>query len=310
MNTAPQHDDAFLLVSFGGPEGPEEVRPFLERVVAGRGVPPARLAEAARHYDLFGGVSPINARNRALVAALRDRLAEPPLRMRAYWGNRYSRPTIEDAVRAMRDDGVRRARAFVTSAFDSPAGFSRYRDAIAAARAGLGPGAPVVEVLPPFWDHPLFERAQAAVLRQGLSGTRGRTRVVFTAHSIPVAMAGACSYDADLATACGRAARASGVADWVLAYQSRSGRPSEAWLGPDIGAALARAASAGIDTAVVCPIGFVTDQMEVRYDLDVEAASQAEARGLAFVRCPTADRDPAFVEMIVAMTANDPLVAA
>jgi protoporphyrin/coproporphyrin ferrochelatase len=300
---------AFLLVSFGGPEGPEEVRPFLERVVSGRGVPPERLAEAARHYDRFGGVSPINARNRALVAALRDRLAEPPFRMRAYWGNRYSRPTIEDALRAMRDDGVRHARAFVTSAFDSPAGFSRYQEAIARARAALGVGAPAVEVLPPFWDHPLFESAQEGVLRQGLAAAQGRTRVVFTAHSIPVAMASVCSYDADLATACERAARACGAADWVLAYQSRSGRPNEAWLGPDVGAALARAASGGIETAVVCPIGFVTDHMEVRYDLDVEAAAQAEALGLGFVRCPTVDRHPAFLEMILAMTAGAPVAA-
>lgn len=303
MSPARGPGEAFLLVSFGGPEGPEEVRPFLERVASGRGVPAERLAEAARHYDRFGGVSPINARNRALVAALRDRLAEPPFGMRVYWGNRFSRPTIEDALRAMRDDGVPHARAFVTSAFDSPAGFSRYREAIALARAAVGAGAPSVEVLPPFWDHPLFESAQAGLLRARLASTRGRTRVVFTAHSIPVSMAGGCAYDADLATACARAARAGGTADWVLAYQSRSGRPGEAWLGPDVGAALARAASVGIEAAVVCPIGFVTDHMEVRYDLDVEAAAQAEALGLRFLRCPTVDRHPAFVEMILAMTA-------
>jgi ferrochelatase len=310
VTAARGRDEAFLLVSFGGPEGPEEVRPFLERVTSGRGVPAERIAEAARHYDRFGGVSPINARNRALVATLRDRLAEPPFGMRVYWGNRFSRPTVEDALRAMRADGVGLARAFVTSAFESPAGFGRYRDAIAAARAAIGSGAPVIEVLPAFWDHPLFSSAQAGVLRQGLDSARGRTRVVFTAHSIPVSMARGCSYDADLATACARTAQAAGGPDWVLAYQSRSGRPGEAWLGPDVGAALARAVSAGVETAVVCPIGFVTDHMEVRYDLDVEAAAQAEALGLGFVRCPTADRHPAYVEMILAMAAARTIAAA
>jgi ferrochelatase len=301
----PSHGgDALLLVSFGGPEGPEEVRPFLESVVTGRGVPPERLEEAARHYDLFGGVSPLNARNRALITTLRDRLAEPPFQMAAYWGNRYSRPTVEDAVRAMRRDGVRRALAFVTSAFDSPAGFTRYLESIARARVAVGPDAPAIAVLPPFWNHPLFEAALADSLTLGLARASGRTRVVSTAHSIPFAMASRCRYDADLATASARAARACGVTDWVLAYQSRSGSPGQPWLGPDVRSVLERAASDGIETVVVCPIGFVTDHMEVCYDLDVEARLQAEALGLGFVRCDTVDRHPAFVEMILSMTAE------
>jgi ferrochelatase len=296
--------DALLLVSFGGPEGPDEVRPFLERVVTGRGVPPERLEEAARHYDLFGGVSPINARNRALITRLRDRLAEPPFRIPAYWGNRYSRPTLEDAVRAMRRDGLRRALAFVTSAFDSPPGFTRYLEAVARARVAVGPGAPAVVPLPPFWNHPLFEAAQAALLGRSLAGAHGRTRVVFTAHSIPGAMASRCRYDADLATASARAAGACGVSDWVLAFQSRSGSPGQPWLGPDVRSTLQRAAAAGVDTVVVCPIGFVTDHMEVCYDLDVEAWGEAEELGLDFVRCETVDRHPAFVEMILSMVAE------
>jgi ferrochelatase len=296
--------DALLLVSFGGPEGPEEVRPFLEAVVAGRGVPSERIDEAARHYDVFGGVSPINARNRALLTVLRDRLAQPPFRMAAYWGNRYSRPTVEDAVRAMRRDGVGRAVAFVTSAFDSPAGFTRYLETIARARAAVGEGAPEVEALRPFWEHPSFERAQADLLRQAVARAHGPTRVLFTAHSIPLTMASRCRYDADVATASARAARACGVTDWALAYQSRSGGPGQPWLGPDVRAALQRASASGAETVVVCPIGFVTDHMEVCYDLDVEARTQAAALGLDFVRCATVDRHPAFVEMILSMTAE------
>jgi protoporphyrin/coproporphyrin ferrochelatase len=296
--------DALLLVSFGGPEGPEEVRPFLESVVVGRGVPPERLEEAARHYDLFGGVSPLNARNRALVAALRERLIGPPFRMPVYWGNRFSRPTVEEAVRAMRGDGVSRALAFVTSAFDSPAGFTRYLESVARARVAVGAGAPAVEVLPPFWSQPLFETAQADSLARGVALAYGRARVVFTAHSIPFAMASRCRYDADLATACARAAGACGVTDWVLAYQSRSGSPGQPWLGPDVRSVLERAAADGVETVVVCPIGFVTDHMEVCYDLDVEARMQAEGLGMGFVRCETVDRHPAFVEMILSMTAE------
>jgi ferrochelatase len=296
--------DALLVASFGGPERPEEVRPFLESVVMGRGVPPERLAEAARHYDFFGGVSPINARNRGLVTALRDRLAEAPFGLPVYWGNRYSGPTIEEALRAMRHDGIRRALAFVTSAFDSPAGFTRYLQAIARARVALGPAAPSVEALPPFWDHPLFALAQEDLLRECVAAGQGRTRVIFTAHSIPVGMARRCAYDADLATASDRTARAAGVDDWVLAYQSRSGSPGQPWLGPDVSSALVRAAAVGATRVVVCPIGFVTDHMEVCYDLDVEARAEAEALGLDFVRCPTVDRHPAFVEMIVSMVAG------
>jgi ferrochelatase len=296
--------DALLLVSFGGPEGPEEVRPFIESVVLGRGVPPERLAEAARHYDLFGGVSPINARNRELVTVLRNRLAEAPFRLPVYWGNRYSSPTIADAIVAMRRDGVGHALAFVTSAFGSPAGFTRYLEAIVRARVAVGPEAPAIEPLPPFWNHPLFLAAQADLLRQGLARAAGPTRVLFTAHSIPVAMARRGAYDAELAAVASRTARACGVTDWAIAYQSRSGSPGQPWLGPDVRSALARASSEGVRTAVLCPIGFVTDHMEVCYDLDVEAQSEAEALGLAFVRCATADRHPAFVEMIVSMTAD------
>jgi protoporphyrin/coproporphyrin ferrochelatase len=296
--------DALLVVSFGGPEQPDEVRPFLEEVVRGRGVPEARLAEAARHYEHFGGVSPINARNRELVSALQQRLARDDPGFRVYWGNRHSPPRLRDAVAAMAEAGVCRALAFVTSAFDSPAGFTRYLDDLERARAEVGGSAPEVVALPPFFDRPLFVGAQAALLREALDGAASpRARVLFTAHSIPVAMARTCPYEEQLRRACAAVAGEVGVSDWELAYQSRSGSPGLPWLEPDLQEALTRALEAGARTVVVCPIGFVTDHMEVCYDLDVEARAQAQELGLGFVRCATVSRHPDFVEMIAGLVA-------
>ena len=302
LSGRPAAPDALLVVSFGGPEGPDDVRPFLESVVRGRGVPPARVAEAARHYDLFGGISPINARNRELVAALRVRLEREPFRLPVYWGNRHSRPTLTDAVEEMRRAGVTNALAFVTSAFESPAGFSRYVEALGRASAEVGAGAASITALPAFSRHPLFLAAQADVLREALAQAGpGRTRIVFTAHSIPTAMAQGCAYERELREACSSVARAAGVDDWLLAYQSRSGRPEQPWLGPDVRAGLVRAAAVGAAAVIACPIGFVSDHMEVCYDLDVEARAEAESLGLRFIRCRTVGDHPAFVEMIVDM---------
>jgi ferrochelatase len=297
--------DALLVVSFGGPEGPDEVRPFLDEVVRGRGVPEARLAEAARHYEHFGGVSPINARNRELVSALQERLARDVPGFRIYWGNRYSSPRLREAVAAMGEDGVCRALAFVTSAFDSPAGFTRYLDDLERARAEVGACAPEVVALPPFFDQPLFVSAQAALLRKALHDAASpRARVLFTAHSIPVAMARTCPYEEQLRWACAAVAGEVGVSAWELAYQSRSGSPGMPWLEPDLQEALTRALESGAQAVVVCPIGFVTDHMEVCYDLDVEARAQAQELGLGFVRCGTVSRHPDFVEMIAALVAE------
>lgn len=294
--------DAVLLVSFGGPEGPDDVRPFLANVVRGRPVPPERVEEAARHYDLFGGVSPINEQNRTLLAALRSRFAEAGPNLRVYWGNRHWHPYLADAIREMERDGVRRALAFVTSAFDSYSGSGQYTEAIERARTEIGARAPVVDKLPAFFDHPRFIEANADHVRAGLRSVeadrRACARLLFTAHSIPRSMAADCAYEAQLRQACAQVAREAGHPGWDLAYQSRSGFPGQPWLEPDVRQALASAEDAGAWDVVVCPIGFVSDHMEVRYDLDTEARAFAEELGLRFIRTPTVSNHPAFVEMV------------
>jgi len=284
--------DALLLVGFGGPEQADEVMPFLRHVVAGRGVPDERLLAVAEHYHHFGGRSPINDRCRDLVAALKEALDLP-----IYWGNRNWKPWLDDAVQQMAEDGVRHALAFVTSAFGSPPGCRRYRDSIARAVETLGPGAPRIDKLPLYWDHPGFLEAVVDRARTALQEVP-EGRLVFTAHSIPESMAGLCSYDAQLREASRRVADALGTSRWDLVYQSRSGPPSVPWLGPDVGEHLESLAERGEKDVVIVPIGFVQDHMEVVWDLDTEARELAEGLGMRFARAGTAGVHPAFVGMI------------
>jgi len=295
--------DALLVVSFGGPEGMDDVVPFLENVTRGRAVPPARLAEVAGHYLAFGGVSPINAQNRALVAALERELEAkgPPLPV--YWGNRNWHPLLVDTVTRMAEDGVRRAAAFVTSAFSSYSGCRQYREDIERARAAVGPGAPVVDKLRVFHDHPGFIEPMAARVAASLAAVpahrRAGARLVFTAHSIPVAMAETCAYQAQLVGACRLVAgRQVGSPSWDLAFQSRSGPPHQPWLGPDVNDHLRALAAGGVTDVVLAPIGFVSDHMEVVHDLDGEARATAAELGLNLVRAATVGTDPAFVAMV------------
>lgn len=294
--------DALLVVSFGGPEGPADVMPFLERVTAGRGVPPARLREVAHHYDRFGGVSPLNAQNRALVQALEAELAAQGPRLPVYFGNRNWHPFIEDAVRRMRDDGVKRAAVFVTSAFSSYSGCRQYREDVIRALDAVGDGAPQCDKLRMFYNHPGFIEPNAANLRAALARVpaerRDGARVVFSAHSIPVAMARTSRYESELAEAARLVAELAGLARWDLAYQSRSGPAHVPWLGPDILDVVDDTAARGTRDLVVLPIGFISDHIEVLYDLDVEAAERAAARGLAFVRAATVGTASAFISMI------------
>jgi ferrochelatase len=294
--------DAVLVVSFGGPEGPEDVMPFLERVVAGRGVPRARLEKVAEQYLRFGGVSPINAINRTLVAALREELARAGLDLPVYWGNRNWAPLLADEVGAMAAAGVRRALAFVTSAYSSYSGCRQYLEDIATARAAVGPQAPAIDKLRVFFDHPLFIECWVDALSGALKEAGERDRppdVLFSAHSIPLSMAATSDYQAQLAATAGLVAAGAGVGPggWRQVWQSRSGAPNQPWLEPDVTAVI-EALPPGDDPVVVAPIGFVADHMEVRYDLDTQAAAAAQARGRRLIRVPTPGVDPRFVRMI------------
>jgi len=294
--------DALLVLSFGGPEGPDDVRPFLENVLRGRPVPPGRIDEVAEHYLHFGGVSPINAQNRALIAALEAELAAHGHRLPIYFGNRNWHPFLGDTVRRMRDDGVRRALAFVTSAFSSYSGCRQYREDLARACAAIEGSVPHFDKLRVFYNHPGWiaactERLVEARARLG-AAARERAVVLFTAHSLPLAMARHSAYVAQLGEAAALVAVAAGVTQWRLAYQSRSGSPETPWLEPDVLAVIDEIARDGAGGVIVQPIGFVSDHMEVAYDLDVEAAAHAARLSLPFVRAGTAGTHPEFVRMI------------
>jgi len=290
--------DAVLVVSFGGPEGPADVEPFLDNVLRGRPVPPARRAAVAAHYQRFGGRSPLNDQNRAFIDALRVELDRAGLGLPIYFGNRNWHPLLPDTLRAMRDAGVHRALGYVTSAFGSYSGCRQYRENIAAA---LPDGGPVVDKLRLFWNHPGFLAANADGARAALArlpeGERDDAVLVFTAHSIPTSMAATAPYEAQLAEAAGLVAGDVGARHWRLAYQSRSGPPSVPWLAPDVSDLLAALRADAVRAVVVVPIGFVSDHMEVVYDLDVEAAATARELGLRFERAPTAGVHPAMVAM-------------
>jgi ferrochelatase len=293
--------DALLVLSFGGPEGPDEVLPFLERVLHGRDVPRERMLAVAEHYHHFGGVSPINAQNRALVDALRTRLPASGIDLPVYWGNRNWHPLVADTVAAMRDDGVERAAVFVTSAFGSYSGCRQYRDDLAGATAAV-PGAPVLDKLRLYFDHPGFVEAVADGLRATLAGAGPSPRVWFSAHSIPVSMSSTAPYLHQLRIAAALVAKTCGVPSWELVFQSRSGAAGQAWLGPDVSERI-RDLPAG-ETVAICPIGFVSDHMEVVYDLDTEAAAAAAAAGVTLRRAPTAGTHPAFVSMIAELVSE------
>lgn len=290
--------DALLLVSFGGPEGMDDVMPFLENVLRGRNVPRERMLGVAHHYEMFGGVSPINQQNRDLIAALRRELDTHGPNLPIYWGNRNWHPLLTDTLRQMSNDGVRNALAFVTSAYSSYSSCRQYRENIAAAQEKAGPGAPRVDKLRAFYNHPLFIEANVEHIREAWSQVDQPAELVFTAHSIPESMAAHCDYAAQLKEAGGLIADALGIDRWRVVYQSRSGSPSQPWLGPDIADCLRELNADGIENVVVAPIGFVSDHMEIVYDLDFEAQNLARELGMKMVRAATAGTHPAFVKMI------------
>jgi ferrochelatase len=304
--------DAVLFVSFGGPDGPDDVIPFLENVLRGRNVPRERMLEVAKHYQHFGGKSPINEQNQALITALRAELDRDGPHLPVYWGNRNWHPLLTDTLREMADAGVKRAIAFVTAGFSCYSGCRQYRENIIAACEPLGDQAPVIDKIRVFFNHPGFVGPMARNVRVALDSfpaeIRGDVPVLFTAHSIPCSMADTSKYVPQLEESCRLVAEKAGVTNWKLVYQSRSGPPTQPWLEPDIGdeIRLQHADSERVDSQhadgirhlVIAPIGFISDHMEVLFDLDTEAADICRDLGVEMVRAATVGTDPEFVSMI------------
>ena len=297
MTASPDSYDAILLVSFGGPEAPEEVVPFLENVTRGRGIPRERLEQVGEHYFLFGGKSPINDQCRALIDALTPALVEAGIDLPIYWGNRNWHPMLTDTVRQMADDGVTKALAFVTSATSSYSGCRQYRENIVAACEAVD-GAPEIHKIRQFYDHPGFIEPMIDNVAQCLDDLAD-ARLVFTAHSIPMSMADTSDYVAQLTEASRLVAAGVGHDDFDLVWQSRSGPPHIPWLEPDINDHLESLNESGVGSVVVVPIGFISDHMEVMFDLDTEATATAERLGMAMRRASTVGTDHRFVAGIV-----------
>jgi ferrochelatase len=302
FDDAQRNYDALLVLSFGGPEGPADVLPFLENVTRGRGIPPGRLAEVAEHYYHFGGVSPINAQNRALISALEDELSQNGIELPIYFGNRNWHPFLRDTIEQMRTDGLRNVLVFVTSAYSSYSGCRQYREDILRVLADLDEHDMHFDKIRVFFNHPGFVEPMAARLRQALASIpddrRATAEVIFTAHSIPLAMAKGSAYERQLGETSRLVAQLAGAKRYRLAWQSRSGPPQVPWLEPDILDVLASLRAEGISDVIVVPIGFISDHLEVLFDLDFEARQRAEALGMVMIRVPTVGTDPAFIAMI------------
>jgi protoporphyrin/coproporphyrin ferrochelatase len=301
--------DAVLLVSFGGPEGPDDVVPFMENVTRGRGIPRERLVEVSAHYSLFGGVSPINGQNRELISALRIELDAHGIELPIYWGNRNWAPMLVDTVETMRADGITNALAFVTSAYSSASGCRQYREDIERAREIVGTDAPTIDKIRVFYNHPGFiepmiDAAVTAVRDlQTELGTVDGVRLACTAHSIPMSMASTSDYVKQLSEAgrlvCEGVNKELGAElPWSLVYQSRSGAPGQPWLEPDICDHLVSTQSEGATGVVMIPIGFISDHMEVVYDLDTQARERAAEIGLPIRRAATVGTDPRFITAV------------
>ncbi|WP_165247538.1 ferrochelatase [Paludisphaera soli] len=301
--TGPEYD-AILIVGFGGPEKPEDVMPFLENVTRGRNIPRERLEEVAEHYYHFGGVSPINAQVRSLIDDLGPELRRHGVTAPIYWGNRNWTPMLADTLREMAEAGVKKALAVVLAAYSSYSSCRQYREDIGRAREEVGPTAPTVDKMRVFYNHPDFVSANADRVREALAGLspeeRGRAAIAFTAHSIPDSMARTSRYEEQILETCRLVAEELKIDDdrWSLVYQSRSGRPSDPWLGPDILEHLQALRDGGAEEVVVHPIGFLSDHMEVLYDLDEEARLLCEKIGLTMARSRTVGTHRGFVRML------------
>ena len=293
--------DALLVVSFGGPEKREDVLPFLENVLRGKNVPRERMLEVAEHYYHFDGRSPINDQNRRLIAAVEQEFKSQALKVPVYWGNRNWHPLLPDTLKQMHADGVRNAAVLATSAFGSYSGCRQYRENIASAQAAADVQEMVIKKLPNFWHREEFKTAMTDRVRAAMAQLPDAEQLVFTAHSVPLGMAEGSPYVRQLKEAGARVATACGMKDWTLVYQSRSGPPTQPWLAPDICDHLRAQHAAGMRSLIVCPLGFMSDHMEVLYDLDTEARELCDEIGLKMVRAGTAGSHPKLVSMICDM---------
>jgi protoporphyrin/coproporphyrin ferrochelatase len=303
------HYDAILLVSFGGPEGPDDVVPFMENVTRGRGIPRERLVQVSAHYSLFGGVSPINGQNRDLIAALRTELDAHGIALPIYWGNRNWQPFVTDTIETMRADGIEHALAFVTSAYSSASGCRQYREDIQRARETVGDGAPLVDKIRVFYNHPGFIEPMVDAAVESVQslidevGSAAHLRLACTAHSIPMSMASSSDYQQQLEETsrlvCGEVNQRLGLdLPYNLVFQSRSGAPGQPWLEPDICDHLTAVHASGTSGVVMIPVGFISDHMEVVYDLDTQAREVAATIELPLRRSATVGTDPRFISMI------------
>jgi ferrochelatase len=295
--------DAILIVGFGGPEAREDVVPFLQNVLRGKPVPHERLLEVAEHYYHFGGASPINAQTRTLIDALRDELSSAGIDLPVYWGNRNWHPLLPNTVREMANDGVRRALAWVMSAYSSYSGCRQYLENIESARVAVGSDAPDIDKMRVFYNHPGFIEATTERIGQALAEIPAEriseTPILYTAHSIPLAMAQSCAYERQLQETIQLASGRLGHERYWLAYQSRSGPPSQTWLEPDVCDVIESLSEDNPpDDVVIAPIGFLSDHLEVLYDLDVEAKQVCDELGINMVRAATVGTHPRFVRMI------------
>ena len=303
--------DALLVVSFGGPEKHEDVLPFLENVLRGKNVPRERMLEVAEHYYHFDGRSPINDQNKQLIAALEGECRSQGIAMPVYWGNRNWHPFLADTLKQMQAEGVCRAAAFVTSAFGSYSGCRQYREDIARAQHAAGVQDMLIEKLPNFCDRPEFIEVMADRVRTAMSELAEQSagiseQLIFTAHSIPLSMADASPYVRQLKEASAQVAAATGMTNWTLVYQSRSGPPTQPWLAPDICDYLREQHARGVRSVIICPIGFISDHMEVLYDLDTEARALCDELGMKMVRAGTAGAHPRLIRMICDMVLHSP----
>ena len=296
--------DAILVLSFGGPEGPDDVIPFLENVLRGKNVPRERMLEVAEHYNHFGGVSPINAQCRELIDKLETELSEHSIRLPVYWGNRNWHPMLADTLKQMKADGVQKVLTYVTSGFSCYSGCRQYREDIVAATEAADCDDIEFHKLRVFYNHPDFISVTSKNVRQALDSlpenSRESVKIAFTAHSIPYSMSSTSDYEKQLKESCRLVAESMSLdtSQWDLVYQSRSGRPQDPWLEPDICDYIRDLHASGRNAMVICPIGFLSDHMEVMYDLDDEARKLCDELGMTMQRAATPGSHPTFIQMI------------